>query len=117
MVSGLTGLFNCSGMPPSFRILAFLRCRRRSWFFFILAISSSSLYPWMSDGYAGKLRFDLPFLGSGVLFSVAGRCQGIRCRVLFFQYLPFPHVCRDNCRIANNLVLRMSVNLEQIVSR
>jgi len=32
------------GVPPSLTILAFFRCRRRSWFFFLLAISSSSLF-------------------------------------------------------------------------
>ena len=43
VVSGLTGRLSVMGVPPSFAILAFFRCRRRSWFFFIRAISSSSL--------------------------------------------------------------------------
>ena len=43
VVSGLGGLFNCISVPPSLRILAFFLCNRLSWFFFILAISSSKL--------------------------------------------------------------------------
>lgn len=43
VVSGLTGRFSCIGVPPSLTIFAFFLCKRRSWFFFILAISSSSL--------------------------------------------------------------------------
>ena len=43
VVSGFSGRLSCIGVPPSFMILAFLRCKRRSWFFFILAMRSSNL--------------------------------------------------------------------------
>lgn len=43
VVSGLIGRFNCIGVPPAWTILAFFLCSLRSWFFFIRAISSSSL--------------------------------------------------------------------------
>ena len=43
VVSGLTGRLSCIGVPPSLTILAFFLCSRLSWFFFIRAISSSSL--------------------------------------------------------------------------
>ena len=43
VVSGLTGRLSCMGVPPSLTIFAFFLCNRLSWFFFIRAISSSSL--------------------------------------------------------------------------
>lgn len=43
VVSAFTTLLICIGAPPSLTSLAFFLCRRLSWFFFILAISSSSL--------------------------------------------------------------------------
>ena len=43
VVSGLTGRLSCMGVPPSLTILAFFLWSRLSWFFFIRAISSSSL--------------------------------------------------------------------------
>lgn len=43
VVSGFKGRLSCRGVPPSLMILAFFLCSRRSWFFFMRAISSSSL--------------------------------------------------------------------------
>ena len=43
VVSGLMGRLSWSGVPPSLTIFAFFLCRRRSWFFFMRAISSASL--------------------------------------------------------------------------
>lgn len=43
VVSGFSGRLSCIGVPPSLTIFAFLRCNRRSWFFFILAMRSSNL--------------------------------------------------------------------------
>ena len=43
VVSGLMGRLSWSGVPPSLTIFAFFLCRRRSWFFFMRAISSSIL--------------------------------------------------------------------------
>lgn len=43
VVSGLVFRLSVRGVPPSLAILAFFLCKRRSWFFFIRAISSSSL--------------------------------------------------------------------------
>ena len=42
-MSGFIGRSSCIGVPPSLTIFAFFLCKRRSWFFFILAICSSSL--------------------------------------------------------------------------
>jgi hypothetical protein len=44
VVSGLIGRLRVIGVPPSFAIFAFLRWSRRSWFFFMRAISSSNLF-------------------------------------------------------------------------
>lgn len=118
VVSGLTGRLSCIGVPPSLTILAFLRCRRRSWFFFILAISSSSLF----RAFCQQLSktFELlecqPLLCPLILLCITGRCQSIGCRILFFHSLPFLDVGIDHRHVANDLSLPLAIHLGPSIS-
>ena len=53
VVSGLIGRLRVISVPPSFAIFAFLRWSRRSWFFFMRAISSSNLHINVKKRFSG----------------------------------------------------------------
>ena len=94
MVSGLIGRLSVIRVPPSLAIFAFLRWSRRSWFFFMRAISSSNLpyvnhYHLAERGGGGQLytprekgggkgaeggEGNIPFLRPRVTVDVA--CRG-----------------------------------------
>lgn len=58
-MSGFIGRSSCIGIPPSLTIFAFFLCKRRSWFFFILAICSSSLRDMMTIIQKMKCRREI----------------------------------------------------------
>lgn len=118
VVSGLSGRPSCMGVPPSLTILAFFRWRRRSWFFFILAISSSSL----TRKNEAQIRIfltsirdlvDLPFLCPFVFIRVSSRCETIGQSSFFFEQLATSYIRTDHSRISDDLCFPLPVYLDR----
>lgn len=112
VVSGFSGLLSCIGVPPSFTIFAFLRCKRRSWFFFILAIRSSNLISAALDRDSRYRWQGVPLLVSLVGVRVAGWREVIGKRRFFLYQESCPDIRTNDSWIADDFGLPLIVDLE-----
>ena len=79
VVSAFTTLLICIGVPPSLISLAFFLWRRLSWFFFILAISSSNLERFHERWVliALDIKNSIPLLRPRILVNITCGSQSV----------------------------------------
>ena len=104
-MSGLIGRLSVISVPPSFAIFAFLRWSRRSWFFFMRAISSSNLRMNAKNVRGNQKKKkgggeDPPFLRPGITVGIARRRQRVSACRLVLDDLSSSYIRADDSRVS-----------------